>query len=130
LSEKAFLHDFGGDLPPEEARVLYAIQQPFKKSLTTERRRVPLGAPGMVLLTIFVDHGQRAQHGHAAFPIVYVGLRLNPCLALGLSATLWFSSPRSSCSRLAQRLRDLCVRPRSTSRIRALVTRRRERPNV
>jgi pimeloyl-ACP methyl ester carboxylesterase len=37
LSEKAFLHDFAGDLPPEEARVLYAVQQPFKKSLTTER---------------------------------------------------------------------------------------------
>ena len=37
LSEKAFLHDFAGDLPPEEARVLYAAQQPFKKSLTTEK---------------------------------------------------------------------------------------------
>ena len=37
LSEQAFLHDFGGDLPPEEARVLYAVQQPFKKSLTTEK---------------------------------------------------------------------------------------------
>jgi pimeloyl-ACP methyl ester carboxylesterase len=37
LSEEAFLHDFAGDLPPEEARILYAIQQPFKKSLTTER---------------------------------------------------------------------------------------------
>jgi pimeloyl-ACP methyl ester carboxylesterase len=37
LSEKAFLHDFAGDLRPEEARVLYAVQQPFKKSLTTER---------------------------------------------------------------------------------------------
>ena len=37
LSEEAFLHDFGGDLPPEEARVLYAVQQPFKKSLTTEK---------------------------------------------------------------------------------------------
>jgi pimeloyl-ACP methyl ester carboxylesterase len=37
LSEKAFLHDFAGDLPPEEAHVLYAIQQPFKKSLTTEK---------------------------------------------------------------------------------------------
>jgi pimeloyl-ACP methyl ester carboxylesterase len=37
LSEKAFLHDFGGDLSPKEARVLYAVQQPFKKSLTTER---------------------------------------------------------------------------------------------
>ena len=35
LSEEAFLHDFAGDLPPEEARVLYAVQQPFKKSLTT-----------------------------------------------------------------------------------------------
>jgi pimeloyl-ACP methyl ester carboxylesterase len=37
LSEEAFLHDFAGDLPPQEARVLYAVQQPFKKSLTTEK---------------------------------------------------------------------------------------------
>jgi pimeloyl-ACP methyl ester carboxylesterase len=37
LSEEAFLHDFAGDLPPKEARVLYAVQQPFKKSLTTEK---------------------------------------------------------------------------------------------
>ncbi len=37
LSEHAFLHDFAGDLPAEEARILYAVQQPFKKSLTTER---------------------------------------------------------------------------------------------
>ena len=37
LSGEAFLHDFAGDLPPEEARVLYAVQQPFKKSLTTEK---------------------------------------------------------------------------------------------
>ena len=37
LSEQAFLHDFAGDLPPKEARVLYAAQQPFKKSLTTEK---------------------------------------------------------------------------------------------
>jgi pimeloyl-ACP methyl ester carboxylesterase len=37
LTEQAFLHDFAGDLPPEEARVLYAVQQPFKKSLTTEK---------------------------------------------------------------------------------------------
>jgi pimeloyl-ACP methyl ester carboxylesterase len=37
LSEEAFLRDFAGDLPTEEARVLYAVQQPFKKSLTTEK---------------------------------------------------------------------------------------------
>src|SRR5438552_7955384 len=37
LSEEAFLHDFAGDLPPEEARVLYAVEQPFKKSLTAEK---------------------------------------------------------------------------------------------
>jgi pimeloyl-ACP methyl ester carboxylesterase len=37
LSEEAFLRDFAGDLPPEEARLLYAVQQPFKKSLTTEQ---------------------------------------------------------------------------------------------
>src|SRR5277367_5968579 len=33
LSEEAFLHDFAGDLPPDEARVLYAVQQPFHKAL-------------------------------------------------------------------------------------------------
>src|SRR6202051_2047064 len=33
LSEEAFLRDFGGELPPEEARLLYAGQQPFKRSL-------------------------------------------------------------------------------------------------
>ena len=37
LPEAAFLHDFAGDLPAEEARVLYAVQQPFKKSLTTDK---------------------------------------------------------------------------------------------
>src|SRR6516165_4978427 len=37
LSEEAFLRDFAGGLPPREAQVLYAVQQPFKKSLTTER---------------------------------------------------------------------------------------------
>src|ERR1700691_5355303 len=37
LTEEAFLHDFGGDLPPDEARVLYAVQQPFKKSLTSDK---------------------------------------------------------------------------------------------
>jgi pimeloyl-ACP methyl ester carboxylesterase len=35
LTEEAFLRDFGGDLPREEALVLYAVQQPFKKSLTS-----------------------------------------------------------------------------------------------
>jgi pimeloyl-ACP methyl ester carboxylesterase len=37
LTEEAFLRDFAGDLPREEALVLYAVQQPFKKSLTTEK---------------------------------------------------------------------------------------------
>jgi hypothetical protein len=37
LSDDAFLHDFAGDLPTEEARVLYAVQQPSRRSLTTER---------------------------------------------------------------------------------------------
>src|ERR1700747_767836 len=37
LSDEAFLHDFAGDLPPEEPRVLSAVQQPFKRSLTTEK---------------------------------------------------------------------------------------------
>src|SRR5437660_1621017 len=39
LSEQAFLRDFAGDLSAEQARVLCAVQQPFKKSLTTEKTR-------------------------------------------------------------------------------------------
>jgi len=37
LSEEAFLHDFGGDLPAAKARVLYAVQSPFKRSLVSEK---------------------------------------------------------------------------------------------
>jgi len=37
LTETAFLRDFAGDLPAERARVLYAVQQPFRRSLTAER---------------------------------------------------------------------------------------------
>jgi pimeloyl-ACP methyl ester carboxylesterase len=33
LSETAFLRDFAGDLPEARARVLYAVQQPFRKAL-------------------------------------------------------------------------------------------------
>jgi pimeloyl-ACP methyl ester carboxylesterase len=33
LSEEAFLHDFGGDLPEAKAKVLYAVQEPFHKAL-------------------------------------------------------------------------------------------------
>ncbi|MFT4115214.1 alpha/beta fold hydrolase [Bradyrhizobium sp.] len=33
LSEEAFLRDFAGDLPGAKAKVLYAVQQPFHKSL-------------------------------------------------------------------------------------------------
>ena len=33
LSEKAFLHDFAGDLPEAKARVLYAVQAPFQRTL-------------------------------------------------------------------------------------------------
>jgi pimeloyl-ACP methyl ester carboxylesterase len=35
LSEAAFLRDFAGDLPEAKARVLYAVQQPFQKTLLT-----------------------------------------------------------------------------------------------
>jgi pimeloyl-ACP methyl ester carboxylesterase len=35
LSEAAFLRDFAGDLPAEKAKVLYAVQQPFRKVLLT-----------------------------------------------------------------------------------------------
>lgn len=37
LGEEAFLRDFGGDLPADKARVLYAVQAPFRRSLVTER---------------------------------------------------------------------------------------------
>jgi pimeloyl-ACP methyl ester carboxylesterase len=33
LNEEAFLRDFAGDLPEAQARVLYAVQQPFHKAL-------------------------------------------------------------------------------------------------
>jgi pimeloyl-ACP methyl ester carboxylesterase len=33
LSEAAFLRDFAGDLPEAKAKVLYAVQQPFQRSL-------------------------------------------------------------------------------------------------
>ena len=33
LSEAAFLRDFAGDLPEARAKVLYAVQQPFQKTL-------------------------------------------------------------------------------------------------
>src|ERR1700719_478531 len=35
LSEEAFLHDFAGDLPETKAKVLYAVQEPFRKALLT-----------------------------------------------------------------------------------------------
>ena len=37
LGEAAFLRDFAGDIPPAQARVLYAEQQPFHKALLTGR---------------------------------------------------------------------------------------------
>ncbi|MDR6612885.1 alpha/beta hydrolase [Leifsonia sp. 1010] len=37
LSEEAFLRDFAGDLPPEEARVLYAVQGPISDTLFSGR---------------------------------------------------------------------------------------------
>jgi len=37
LSEEAFLRDFAGDLQEAKAKVLYAVQQPFQKSLLTGR---------------------------------------------------------------------------------------------
>jgi pimeloyl-ACP methyl ester carboxylesterase len=37
LSEEAFLHDFAGDLPADKARVLYAVQEPFKRALLADK---------------------------------------------------------------------------------------------
>ena len=35
LSEATFLRDFAGDLPEAKAKVLYAVQEPFRKALLT-----------------------------------------------------------------------------------------------
>src|ERR1700689_842736 len=35
LSEEAFLRDFAGDVPEAKAKVLYAVQEPFRKTLLT-----------------------------------------------------------------------------------------------
>ncbi len=40
LSEAAFLRDFAGDLPTDQARILYAVQQPFNRALTTAKTTV------------------------------------------------------------------------------------------
>jgi pimeloyl-ACP methyl ester carboxylesterase len=37
LGEEAFLRDFAGDLPADKARVLYAVQMPFKRALLAEK---------------------------------------------------------------------------------------------
>jgi len=37
LSEEAFLRDFAGDVPRDRARVLYAVQEPFKRSLLADK---------------------------------------------------------------------------------------------
>jgi hypothetical protein len=37
LSEEAFLRDFVGDVPAERARVLYAVQAPFKRTLLADK---------------------------------------------------------------------------------------------
>ncbi|WP_347557269.1 alpha/beta hydrolase [Robbsia sp. KACC 23696] len=40
LSENAFLHDFGGDLPKQEAEVYFAVQQPMGKAITMAKTTV------------------------------------------------------------------------------------------
>lgn len=37
LSEEAFLRDFAGDLPKERARVFYAVQAPFRRTLLADK---------------------------------------------------------------------------------------------
>jgi pimeloyl-ACP methyl ester carboxylesterase len=37
LTEEAFLRDFAGDVPPERARALYAVQWPFNKAVLLGR---------------------------------------------------------------------------------------------
>lgn len=40
LTEPAFVEDFAGDLPKEEARALFAVQQPFSKAITMAKTSV------------------------------------------------------------------------------------------
>jgi len=40
LSEQAFLHDFAGDVPKQEAEVYYAVQQPMGKAITLAKTTV------------------------------------------------------------------------------------------
>jgi pimeloyl-ACP methyl ester carboxylesterase len=37
LTEQAFLRDFAGDVSPDKARVLYAVQTPFKRTLLADK---------------------------------------------------------------------------------------------
>jgi pimeloyl-ACP methyl ester carboxylesterase len=37
LNEEAFLHDFAGDVPADKARVLHAVQAPFKRALLVDK---------------------------------------------------------------------------------------------
>jgi hypothetical protein len=39
LTEAAFLRDFAGDLPEAQARVLYAVQQPFHRALLSGKTK-------------------------------------------------------------------------------------------
>ena len=39
LTESAFLNDFAGDLPEANAKVLYAVQEPFRKALLTAKTK-------------------------------------------------------------------------------------------
>jgi pimeloyl-ACP methyl ester carboxylesterase len=40
LSEQAFVHDFAGDLPANEAKTYFAVQQPVAKAVTTAKTTV------------------------------------------------------------------------------------------
>lgn len=40
LNEETFLRDFASDLPPAQAKALYAVQWPFQRTLTAEKTTV------------------------------------------------------------------------------------------
>ncbi|WP_419807581.1 alpha/beta fold hydrolase [Sphingomonas sp.] len=40
LSEASFLNDFAGDVPRDRARILYAVQQPFRRALVAEKTTI------------------------------------------------------------------------------------------
>jgi hypothetical protein len=64
LSEEAFLHDFAGDLPPEEARVLYAAQQVASPKPSAGKRPFSLKAHKQLPALRAALEAHQSKHSH------------------------------------------------------------------